>query len=124
MAAIHDELEAEVIQYVSDGAYITRGRIGAGKFYVTGKRVVFLRQNPAFSLFGAIGGLLSAKVEPKKVGFDVPLSAVTGVEQRTFGRAKSGVELSYTGADKPAKFIVKTYETAVRAMKNGGANLP
>jgi hypothetical protein len=122
MAAIHDELEAEGIQYYSDGAYLTRGRLGAGRFYVTGKRVVFLRQNPLFSLGGVIGAVLAAKVKPKKVGLDVPLSAITGVQRGTVVRNKNVLEISH-GNDKPSRIAVKSYDTAVAAMKAGGARI-
>ena len=122
MAAIHDELDSEGIQYFSDGAYLTRARLGAGRFYVTTKRVVFLRQNPLFSLLGGIGGLLSAKVTPKKVGLEVAVSDITGVQRGTFGPRKDILEISH-GNDKPSRFAVKNYDTAVVAMKTVGARI-
>lgn len=109
MAEIHDQLAAEGVLKESASTSIKGKRAVLGRLYVTKERVVFLKANPLFLSFGAIGGLLFGSIKPKKVELDIPRSAITGVARGTFGRNKNIIEISY-GQEKPARFPVKSYE--------------
>jgi hypothetical protein len=123
MAEIHDQLASEGI--VKEGqAASMRGPFGAsGRLYLTGRRLVFLKMNPLFMAFGAIGAALGVATKPKKVQFDIPLSEIGEVAKEKAGLARSILAVSRSGGEV-AKFGVKDFEgwaDAVRSAKDAQA---
>jgi hypothetical protein len=116
VAAIHDELTEEGVLKEGRGSMI-RGRRGRfGRLVVTQKRVVFLQSSSLLMGFGAIGGLLTVIVKPKKVGFEVSRSAVTGVARVKFGLNKNVLEVT-AGDGDPVRFAVTPYEEWAAAIE-------
>jgi hypothetical protein len=120
MAEIHDQLQAEGIVKQAFATMIKGKRAVPGRLYLTSKRLVFLQANPVLSAFGAIGGLLTATVKPKRVGVEIPLPGITGVQRGKFGINKNLLEVSRAGGE-PVKFAVK-YEEWEQALQ--GATAP
>ena len=117
MAEIHDQLAAEGI--LKEGMCpMIKGRRGVfGRLYVTEKRIVFLKSNQLLMAFGAIGGILTGVIKPTKLEVEIPREAVTGVERGKYGMNKNIIEISYRGADAPARFTVKPYEEWAAAVQ-------
>jgi hypothetical protein len=115
MAEIHDQLQAEGIVKEAFATMIKGKRGSSGRLYLTSKRLVFLKSSPILGAFGAIGGLLTATLKPKKVEVEIPVDAITGVQRGKFGINKNILEVSH-GDDDPARFAVKydEWEAAVQ----------
>jgi hypothetical protein len=120
MAEIHDQLQAEGVVKETFGTIIKGKRAVPGRLYLTSQRLVFLQANPVLALFGAIGGLLTATVKPKRVGVDIPLAGITGVTRGKFGINKNILEVSRAGAE-PVRLAVK-YDEWEQALQ--GATAP
>jgi hypothetical protein len=109
MAEIHDQLQAEGVVKEALATMIKGKRAVPGRLYLTSQRLVFLQANPVLSAFGAIGGLLTASVKPKRLGVEIPLPGITRVQRGKFGITKNLLEVSRAGGE-PVRFAVKYEE--------------
>ena len=106
MAQIHEDLKAEGVTKEALATMIKGKRGSIGRLYLTPNRLVFLQLSPLFMAFGALGGLLMAVVKPKKIGVEIPLDSITGIERVKHGINKNVLSVSH-GSGEEARFAVK-----------------
>jgi hypothetical protein len=121
MAEIHEQLEGEGLVKQAQVTLIT-GRLNAlGRLYLTGRRLVFLKMNPLFMGFGAIGAALGVAMKPKKVAVDIPVSDISSVSKDKFGPLGRTALAVNRANGEVVKFAVKDYDEWAEAVESARA---